>query len=189
MATTWYFAPAPVARRVQAFFAPVNRTSQTPVLFDPSEQGQFSLNAPPAPWISLGWIQDFARKAASKTTPLLTGIPAAPLEQVRETLEAQVSLQFLSWTKAHSLALATGFATHEPARASYCSAQSLRQMERRLSPAVTPQSGSTATSTSAWLQPMRQSFLPDQSLRWMWIIPARRALWVRRWQARMCGRC
>jgi hypothetical protein len=63
MATTWFSAPAPVARRVRAYFAPVNRAAQTPVLFDPAEQGGFSLDAPPAPWISLGWIQDFARKS------------------------------------------------------------------------------------------------------------------------------
>jgi hypothetical protein len=38
---------------------------------------------------------------------VLTGIPAATLEQVRETLEAQVSFEFLSWTKL-TMALATG---------------------------------------------------------------------------------
>jgi len=37
----------------------------------------------------------------------LTGIPAAVLEQTRETLDAQVGLQFLSWTKL-TMALATG---------------------------------------------------------------------------------
>jgi hypothetical protein len=107
MATTWFSAPAPVARRVRGYFAPVNRTAQTPVLFDPAEQGGFSLNAPPAPWISLGWIQEFVRKTGSKTTAVLTGIPAATLEQVRETVESQVSLEFLSWTKL-TMALATG---------------------------------------------------------------------------------
>jgi hypothetical protein len=107
MASTWFSAPAPVARRVRAYFAPVNRATQTPVLFDPSEQGEFNLDAPPAPWIDLGWIQDFARKPGSKSAALLTGIPAAPLEQVRETLQAQVGLQFLSWTKL-TMALATG---------------------------------------------------------------------------------
>jgi len=107
MATTWFSAPAPVTRRVRAYFAPVNRVTATPVLFDPSEQGGFSLNSPPAPWIDLGWIQDFARKSASKTAPVLSGIPAAPLEQVRETLQAQVSFKFLSWTKL-TMALATG---------------------------------------------------------------------------------
>jgi hypothetical protein len=85
----------------------VNRTSQIPVLFDPSEQGRFTLDSPPSPWISLGWIQNFARKAESKTAPVLTGIPASTLEQVRETLDAQVSFEFLNWTKL-TMALATG---------------------------------------------------------------------------------
>src|SRR5580693_5529661 len=107
MASTWFSAPAPVARRVRAYFAPVNRASQTPVLFDPSQQGTFSLDSPPTPWISLGWLQNFARKCSSKSAPLLTGIPASPLEQIRESLQAQVSFEFLSWTKL-TMALATG---------------------------------------------------------------------------------
>jgi hypothetical protein len=92
---------------VRGYFAPVNRLTGTPVVFDPAEQGGFSLDSPPSPWISLGWIRAFTRKSASKTGAVLTGIPAAPLEQVRETLEAQVSLEFLSWTKL-TMALATG---------------------------------------------------------------------------------
>jgi len=107
MATNWFSAPAPVARRIRGYFAPVNRTAQTPVLFDPGEQGGFSLDAPPSPWISLGWIQEFTRKPGSKTAAVLTGIPASPLGQVRESLEAQVSCEFLSWTKL-TMALATG---------------------------------------------------------------------------------
>jgi len=107
MAASWFSAPAPVARRVRAYFAPVNRATQTPVLFDPATQGAFSLDAPPPPWIGLGWIQDFTRKPGSKTSPVLTGIPAATLVQVRETLQAQVGVQFLSWTKL-TMALATG---------------------------------------------------------------------------------
>ncbi len=143
MAATWFSAPAPVTRQVRAYFAPVNRVAQTPVLFDPSEQGQFDLDAPPAPWISLGWIQDFVRKPAGKSAALLTGIPAAPLEQVRETLQAQVNLQFLSWTKL-TMALATGsqhmnlLAPADGAAAAANGAQAI--------PAVAPQSGSTSTS-------------------------------------------
>jgi hypothetical protein len=143
MASTYFSAPAPVARRVRAYFAPVNRPAQTPVLFDPAEQGRFSLDAPPAPWMSLGWIQNFARRAASKSAPLLTGIPAAPLEQVRQTLEAQVSLEFLSWTKL-TMALATG-SQHmnllAPASGAAPAADGAEP-----SAAVTPQTGSTATS-------------------------------------------
>jgi len=107
MAAGWYSGAAPVTRRVRAYFAAVNRAAQTPVLFDPAEQGNFNLDVPPAPWISLGWIQGFTRTTASKSAALMTGIPAAPLGQVRESLDAQVSLQFLSWTKL-TMALATG---------------------------------------------------------------------------------
>jgi len=107
MAANWITAPAPVTRRVRAYFAPVYRATQTPVFFDAAEQGGFSLDAPPTPWISLGWIQEFARKPASKSAAVLTGIPAAMQEQIRETLQAQVSFQFLSWTKL-TMALATG---------------------------------------------------------------------------------
>ena len=143
MTATWFSAPAPVARRVRAFFAPVNRAAQTPVLFDPSEQGRFSLDAPPAPWISLGWVQDLVRKTASKSAPLMTGIPAAPLEQVRETLEAEVSLEFVSWTKL-TMALATG-SQHmnilAPASGAAAAADGAQAVA-----AVTPQAGSTSAS-------------------------------------------
>src|SRR4051812_26268367 len=107
MSAAWFSATAPIARRVRAYFAPVNRTAQTPVIFDPSKQGNFDVDVPPAPWISLGWIQGFTRTAASKSGVVMTGIPAAPLEQVRESLDAEISFQFLSWTKL-TMALAAG---------------------------------------------------------------------------------
>lgn len=107
MAATWFSAPAPVTRRIRGYFAAVVRAAQAPVLFDPSLQGRFNLDAPPAPWIDLGWMQNFARKPVSKSSPLLTGIPAAAQEQARQTLEAQVTVQFLTWTKL-TMALATG---------------------------------------------------------------------------------
>jgi hypothetical protein len=142
MSANWFSAPAPVARRVRAYFAPVNRTTQTPVLFDPSEQGAFSLDAPPTPWIGLGWIQDFTRTPGSKTSPVLTGIPASTLEQVRETLQAQVSLQFLSWTKL-TMALATG-SQHMNLLAPATGA-TLAADGAVAAPAVVVQSGSTST--------------------------------------------
>jgi hypothetical protein len=143
MTSNWFSAPAPVTRRVRAFFAPVNRTTQTPVLFDPSEQGRFSLDAPPAPWLSLGWVQNFARRTASKSTALMSGIPAGALEQVRETVEAEVNLEFLSWTKL-TMALATG-SQHmnilAPAPGSAAAADGAQAIA-----AVTPQTGSTSAS-------------------------------------------
>jgi hypothetical protein len=143
MAANWFSAPAPVARRVRGYFAPVNRTAQTPALFDPAEQGTFSLDAPPAPWISLGWIQDFTRKSASKTSPLLTGIPAGAQEQVRETVEAQVNFEFLSWTKLN-MALATG-SQHMNLLAPASGAAAAADGAQATTAAV-PQSGSTATT-------------------------------------------
>jgi hypothetical protein len=142
MAANWFSAPAPVARRVRGYFAPANRATQTPVLFDPAEQGGFSLDAPPAPWIDLGWIQGFLRKPASKTSPVLAGIPAGTLGQVRETLEAQVSFEFLSWTKL-TMALATG-SQHMNLLAPAIGAAPAAD-GAQAAPAVTPQSGSTAT--------------------------------------------
>lgn len=143
MATTWFSAPAPVTRRVRAYFASVNRVAQAPVIFDPSEQGGFSLDTPPAPWINLGWIQDFVRRPASKSSAVLTGIPAAPLEQVRERLQAEVSLQFLSWTKL-TMALATG-SQHMNVLAPASGATPAAD-GAQAAPAVIPQSGSTSTS-------------------------------------------
>jgi len=143
MAATWFSVPAPVTRRVRGYFAPVNRAAQTPVLFDPSEQGGFSLDTPPAPWISLGWIQDFLRKPGSKTTAVYSGIPAVPLEQVRETLQAQVSLEFLSWTKL-TMALATG-AQHMNVLSAASGAAAAADGAQAI-PAVSVLSGSTAAS-------------------------------------------
>lgn len=131
MSSNWFSAPAPTTQRVRGYFAPVNRLSQAPVIFDVLSQGAFDLDVPPAPWVSLGWIQKFSRKALSKTSPVSTGIPAANLEQVRETLSAEVSFEFLSWTKL-TMALATGS----------------QHMNLLTTPgsAVTVQSGSTTTS-------------------------------------------
>jgi hypothetical protein len=142
MAANWYSAPAPVTRRVRAYFAPVNRVAQTPVVFDPAERLAFSLDSPPSPWISLGWIQDFARMPISKTTSMMTGIPAATLEQVRESLGAQVSFQFLNWTKL-TMALATGSQHMNllvPASGATAAADGAQA-----APAVTVQAGSTPT--------------------------------------------
>jgi hypothetical protein len=143
MAANWFSAPAPVARRVRAYFSPVNRVAQEPVLFDPSKQGRFSLDTPPAPWLNLGWIQDFVRKSTSRTIPLLTGVPASTQEQVRETLQAEVSFQFLSWTKL-TMALATG-SQHMNVLAPAAGATATADGAQAVS-AVTPQAGSTATS-------------------------------------------
>ncbi len=107
MTTNCILAQAPVTRRVRAYFAPVDRATKTPVFFDPASPSTFLLDSPPSPWIDLGWVQQLSRQSLSKSKAVLTGNPASTLEQVRETLEAQVSLEFLSWSKL-TMALATG---------------------------------------------------------------------------------
>ena len=133
MSANWFSAPAPTTRRVRAYFAPVNRQTQTPTMFDAADQGDFDLDTPPAPWISLGWVQQVARKASSKNVPVLTGIPAATLLQVRETVSAEVGLVFLSWTKL-TMALATG-SQH----------MNVLVTQSDAAPAVNVQEGSTST--------------------------------------------
>src|SRR5690242_10464833 len=90
---------APIARRVRAYFAPVDRAANTPALFDPAQTGSFDLDTPPSPWIDLGWCSGFARKTATKIEPLRTGAPAIVQTQARTEVEATVELQFESWGK------------------------------------------------------------------------------------------
>jgi hypothetical protein len=97
----------PIGRCVRAYFAPVDRVRRLPTLFDPSLNGQFSLDTPPAPWIDLGWIENFARKSSSKFGGLVTGSPGTTQFQVRETVDATVSFRFKAWSKL-SMALASG---------------------------------------------------------------------------------
>jgi hypothetical protein len=140
MAANWFAAPAPIARKVRAYFAPVDRLTQTPTIFDAAEQGAFDLDTPPTPWIDMGWVQGFVRKPLSKTAPVLTGIPAAVLEQIRETALAEVSCEFLAWTKL-TMALATG-----SQHMNVLTAQSGAGLAGTGAiPALTVQSGSTAT--------------------------------------------
>lgn len=142
MATKTWSAPAPVMRRVRAYFAPVNRAEASPVIFDAAQQGNFDPDSPPSPWIDPGWIRGFSRKPLSQSTPVMTGIPAAPLEQIRETLGAQISFHFMSWTKA-TMALATG-SQHMNLLATSSDA-ALAAVGGTASTAVAIQDGSTAS--------------------------------------------
>ena len=100
-------ATAPVQRRVRAFFAPVARASGTPTLWDPAGIATFDVDAPPAPWLDLGWCAGFTRRSGTKTSALLTGAPATTAAQVRTEIEAQVSVEFESWGKLQ-LSLSAG---------------------------------------------------------------------------------
>lgn len=97
----------PISRSVRAFFAPVDRVHRVSTLFDPSINGRFASNAPPVPWVDLGWIENFARKSASKFGEVITGSPGTTQFQVRETVDATVSLRFKAWSKL-SMGLSAG---------------------------------------------------------------------------------
>jgi len=97
----------PAVRRVRAYFAPVNRAAKQATIFDPAQQGTFALDAPPSPWIDLGWITGFARKSGTKIEPVRAGAPATPQVQSRSLIDATVALQFASWGKLQ-MALAAG---------------------------------------------------------------------------------
>jgi hypothetical protein len=100
-------ACSPVTRGVRAYFAAVDRTLPAPTAFDTSLYGQFDLDTPPAPWVDLGWVDKFTRKSADKAGVLAVGAPASVSVQVREQLDAAVSLRFLHWGKLQ-MALAAG---------------------------------------------------------------------------------
>lgn len=90
---------APMTRRVRAYFAPVNRSVGAPTLFDAAQLGAFDLDAPPAPWVDLGWVSRFARKCGTKVDALRAGAPAMTVSQVRTEVEATLSLEFETWGK------------------------------------------------------------------------------------------
>ena len=100
-------AMVPISRRVRAFFAAVNRATETPTLFDPGKYGAFALNMPPAPWIDLGWVDNFQRLCATATEPLRTGPQGTAVGQFRSTLDARVECDFREWGKLQ-MALAGG---------------------------------------------------------------------------------
>jgi hypothetical protein len=76
-------------------------------IFDPAQSGAFALDAPPAPWIDLGWIAGFARKCGTKIEAIRTGAPATTQMQVRTEIDATVSFSFESWRKIQ-LAISAG---------------------------------------------------------------------------------
>jgi hypothetical protein len=67
----------PVARQTRAYFAPVNRVNGPTAVFDPSQNSGFQLDAPPTPWIDLGWIENFQRTSTSQIEALVGGTAGA----------------------------------------------------------------------------------------------------------------
>jgi hypothetical protein len=108
MSTSPLRAPmVPVSRQMRAYFAPVVRGSETPTVFDPGLSGVFSLDSPPAPWLDLGWVDNFERWYDTPTDVVRSGAKALPAAQYRGPLEARVEFDFREWGKLQ-MALAGG---------------------------------------------------------------------------------
>ena len=100
-------AMVPVTRQMRAYFAPVNRTTETPTIFDPGLSGAFALESPPAPWLDLGWVENFARWYETPTDVVRSGVRTLPAAQFRGPQEARVEFDFRQWGKLQ-MALAGG---------------------------------------------------------------------------------
>jgi hypothetical protein len=100
-------AMVPVSRRVRAYFAPVDRAAETAALFDPAKYGAFPLDAPPPPWLDLGWIENFQRFSLTPIEFIRGGAHGAAAAQFRGMLDARVEFDFREWGKLQ-MALAGG---------------------------------------------------------------------------------
>ena len=97
----------PIARQTRAYFAPVDRVDGPTAIFDPAQNAGFPLDAPPAPWIDLGWIENFQRTSTSQVENLPGGAAGAVTAQARVALSARVEFEFRDWGKLQ-MALAGG---------------------------------------------------------------------------------
>src|ERR1041384_5706071 len=100
-------AMLPAGRRWRAYFASVARATETPAIFDPALDSGFAPDAPPSPWVDLGWIEGFTRRAATETLPIAAGPKQALVRQARKNLRAELEFDFCDWGKLQ-LALAGG---------------------------------------------------------------------------------
>jgi hypothetical protein len=95
-----------VVGEVRAYFAPVERNSGMATVFDPNDAG-FDLDAPPVPWVDLGWVRNFERRATTKLQSIRTGTAGVARLQYRQMSEAAVSFEFCEWGKLQMM-LAAG---------------------------------------------------------------------------------
>jgi hypothetical protein len=100
-------AMVPITRRMRAYFAPVDRSTQLPTIFDPAKHGAFLLDDPPGPWRDLGWIDNLQRFCGTTSQTIRSGPLGVPAAQFRGPMEARVEFDFRDWGKLQ-MALAGG---------------------------------------------------------------------------------
>ncbi|HEY3973748.1 MAG TPA: hypothetical protein VGM18_12135 [Candidatus Sulfotelmatobacter sp.] len=136
-------AMVPVIRQMRAYFAPVNRVTETPTIFDPGQNAAFLLDSPPAPWLDLGWVENFERWYDTPTDVVRSGARTLPAAQFRGPLEARVEFDFRQWGKLQ-MALAGG-SEHMNVLAPASASTSPEPSGGTPEPAVAVLSGSTAS--------------------------------------------
>jgi len=94
-----------ISRKVLAFFAPIDRATGMPSVFDPAKT--FDVEAPPSPWIAAGEVREFKRTPVTKINPMVAGPQGVVAGQFREGLQARVAFDFCTWGKLQ-MALAGG---------------------------------------------------------------------------------
>jgi hypothetical protein len=124
----------PAVRRVRGYFAPVNRLTSVPAAFDAATVASFDVDAPPAPWVDLGWITGFARTSGTKLQVVESGAPGTVLLQGRQSLGATLSMTFERWSKL-TMALT-------------CGAQQINVLQANANPVAIAAASSTATFLS-----------------------------------------
>jgi hypothetical protein len=124
----------PTVRRVRGYFAPVNRLTATPTAFDATAVAAFDSDAPPAPWVDLGWIGGFMRTSETKLNVVESGAPGTVLLQGRQSIGATVSMSFERWSKL-TMALS-------------CGAQQMNVLKAGTNPTAIAAASSTATFLS-----------------------------------------
>lgn len=97
----------PVAEAVRAYVAPVDRSSGAITPFDPAVQAQFDLDSPPAPFVDLGWVENFQRTSPTHCEAVRSGPRGAVSTQYRSQMEALVGFDLPAWGKLQ-MALAGG---------------------------------------------------------------------------------
>lgn len=124
----------PAVRRVRGYFAPVNRMTATPTMFDATTVASFDPDTPPAPWVDLGWLNGFARSSGTKLQVVESGAPGTILLQGRQSIGATVSMTFERWSKL-TMALT-------------CGAQQINVLVTGTNPVAITAASSTATFLS-----------------------------------------
>jgi hypothetical protein len=135
-------AMVPVAVGTRAYFAPVERSTGAVAVFDPGKHGRFALDAPPAPWLDVGWIANLRRYSKTGVEAEHRGWEEGRAVQYRSRLEGGVEFDFREWGKLQ-MALAGG-AQHMNVLAAEASAEAKPGGGTPVA-AVAAQAGSTAS--------------------------------------------